>query len=557
MTRRTSPRATPGSSKATSRTPANAEAGTTRSSKATDRAAKTTAAKKPRPRARSRASTVKARASAGVRVIAVANQKGGVGKSTTAVSLGASLAELGYRVLVVDLDPQGNASTGLGIRHEARDVTVYDVLAAEAPIDGAIVESPVPGLYAIPSTIDLAGAEIELVSQFSRELRLRKALEPLKQGSFDFVFLDCPPSLGLLTVNALAAAQELIVPIQCEYYALEGLGQLLRNVGLVQQNVNPDLRLTGIVMTMYDPRTRLSEQVVQEVRRYFGDRVYRTVIPRTVRLSEAPGYGQPITVYDPKSRGAECYRELAKEVAAKLPVDEPLPVFDGLPTMSPLPPAEAEPMTAPRPLRHPGDLDTEHLEVEPEPAEAPEFAPEPEVEAATLAEAEVLEIAEWLEPAPEPEVEAAATAPPELAAATAPVPTVDVEEAWSAEQPPVEADEPPEAAATLETQPPPGSEGPASAPDADGAEEWIQALEAEARAEAEVVAPPVESLPMREIVLEPEPEPGPVVEPENVVRITDRDAAGDHEPAGGDAPQEDEDGAGKRRWSLFRRGGNR
>jgi chromosome partitioning protein len=184
------------------------------------------------------------------RIIAVANQKGGVGKSTTAVSLGASLAEIGKRVLVVDLDPQGNASTGLGIRHEARDVTVYDVLAAEAPIEGAVIPTPVENLFAIPSTIDLAGAEIELVSQFSRELRLRRALEPLKEGEYDFILLDCPPSLGLLTVNALAAAEELIVPIQCEYYALEGLGQLLRNVRLVQQNVNQQLRLTGIVMTM-------------------------------------------------------------------------------------------------------------------------------------------------------------------------------------------------------------------------------------------------------------------------------------------------------------------
>jgi chromosome partitioning protein len=232
------------------------------------------------------------------RVIAVANQKGGVGKSTTAVSLGASLAELGFKVLVVDLDPQGNASTGLGIRHEAREITVYDVLAVEAPIQDAVVPTPLENLYAIPSTIDLAGAEIELVSQFSREMRLRKALEPLKTDDYDYILLDCPPSLGLLTINALAAADELIVPIQCEYYALEGLGQLLRNVRLVQQNVNTGLRLTGIVMTMYDPRTKLSEQVVQEVRKYFGERVYKTVIPRTVRLSEAPGVGQPSTVYD-------------------------------------------------------------------------------------------------------------------------------------------------------------------------------------------------------------------------------------------------------------------
>jgi chromosome partitioning protein len=277
-----------------------------------------------------------------------------VGKSTTAVSLGASLAELGYMVLVVDLDPQGNASTGLGIRHEEREVTVYDVLADEAPIEGAIVPTPIDNLFAIPSTIDLAGAEIELVSQFSRELRLKKAIEPLKHDAYDFVFLDCPPSLGLLTVNALAAAEELIVPIQCEYYALEGLGQLLRNVRLVQQNVNTDLRLTGIVMTMFDPRTKLSEQVVAEVRRYFGDRVYRTIIPRTVRLSEAPGFGQPITVYDPHSKGAESYRDLAKEVAARLPDESPLPNVDDVPSVV-IPRPEAPPGRAPRPLIGPED----------------------------------------------------------------------------------------------------------------------------------------------------------------------------------------------------------
>jgi chromosome partitioning protein len=285
----------------------------------------------------------------------VANQKGGVGKSTTAVSLGASLAELGYKVLIVDLDPQGNASTGLGIRHEEREVTVYDVLADEAPIEGAIVPTPIDNLFAIPSTIDLAGAEIELVSQFSRELRLKRAIEPLKHDTYDFVFLDCPPSLGLLTVNALAAAEELIVPIQCEYYALEGLGQLLRNVRLVQQNVNTDLRLTGIVMTMFDPRTKLSEQVVAEVRRYFGERVYRTIIPRTVRLSEAPGFGQPITVYDPHSKGAKSYRDLAQEVASRLPDESPLPNVDDVPSVV-IPRPEAQPGRAPRPLVGPEDL---------------------------------------------------------------------------------------------------------------------------------------------------------------------------------------------------------
>jgi len=287
------------------------------------------------------------------RLVAVANQKGGVGKSTTAVSLGATLAEMGHQVLVIDLDPQGNASTGLGIRHEARDVTIYDVLVSEADITKAVVATPVPRLFAIPSTIDLAGAEIELVSQFSRELRLRRALDPLREGVFDFILFDCPPSLGLLTINALAAAEELLVPIQCEYYALEGLGQLLRNVRLVQQNVNPGLRLSGIAMTMFDPRTKLSEQVVEEVRKYFGDLVYESIIPRTVRLSEAPGFGQPITVYDPRSRGAESYRDLAREVSARPAPEGPMPVFDELPSVvvKPIAPPSEPVARAPRPLR--------------------------------------------------------------------------------------------------------------------------------------------------------------------------------------------------------------
>lgn len=338
MTERNAPHGTPAS-------PASARnASTGPSSRKATRSASTRRGTSPRGRG-TRSS--EARADDRPRIIAVANQKGGVGKSTTAVSLGAALAELGHKVLVVDLDPQGNASTGLGIRHDSREVTVYDVLAAEAPIQEAIVATPVPNLWAVPSTIDLAGAEIELVSQFSRELRLKKALEPLKEGEFGFVFLDCPPSLGLLTVNALAAAEELIVPIQCEYYALEGLGQLLRNVRLVQQNVNPNLHLTGIVMTMFDPRTKLSEQVVNEVRKFFGDRVYRTIIPRTVRLSEAPGFGQPITVYDPRSRGAESYRDLAQEVESKLPDASPLPVIEEVPRVIVPPP---EPARAPRPL---------------------------------------------------------------------------------------------------------------------------------------------------------------------------------------------------------------
>jgi chromosome partitioning protein len=250
------------------------------------------------------------------RVIAIANQKGGVGKSTTAVNLGACLAESGYRVLLVDLDPQGNASTGAGVPHENRGPSIYQVLTAGLDIHQAVVKTEVDGLLAIPSTIDLAGAEIELVSQFSRESRLAKSLESLR-GEFDFIFLDCPPSLGLLTINALTAADELLVPIQCEYYALEGLGQLLKNVRLVQQNVNPQLRLTGIVMTMFDSRTKLADQVVAEVRSYFGSRVYDSIIPRSVRLAEAPGYGKPITQYDPSSRGARAYRSLADELLSK------------------------------------------------------------------------------------------------------------------------------------------------------------------------------------------------------------------------------------------------
>jgi chromosome partitioning protein len=283
------------------------------------------------------------------RVIAVVNQKGGVGKSTTAVNLGAALAEMGNTVLVIDLDPQGNASTGLGIDHASRDITTYQVLTGEVPPREAVAETPVPGLWAIPSTIDLAGAEIELVSQFSRETRLRRSVEELA-GSFDFVFLDCPPSLGLLTVNALTAAGELIVPIQCEYYALEGLGQLLRNVRLVQQNLNSRLRLAGILLTMFDPRTRLSEQVVGEVRRYFGQRVYDAVIPRTVRLSEAPGFGLPITHYDPRSKGAAAYRTLAREVVERPVSGEPLPTGEPprvvVSEAGPPPPEEEEEVSA-------------------------------------------------------------------------------------------------------------------------------------------------------------------------------------------------------------------
>ncbi len=248
------------------------------------------------------------------RIIAVANQKGGVGKTTTAVNLGAALAELGYRVLVIDLDPQANATTGMGVDAHSFELSMYDVLMRDAKLEDAIEPTSIRNLFVAPSTIDLAGAEIELVPTFSRELKLRRALEPVT-ADFDFTLIDCPPSLGLITVNGLSAATEVLVPIQCEYYALEGLGQLLRNVQLVKANLNDRLDVSTIVLTMYDGRTKLAEQVVEEVRAHFGNKVCRNVIPRTVRLSEAPSYGQPITAFDSGSRGAIAYRELAREVS--------------------------------------------------------------------------------------------------------------------------------------------------------------------------------------------------------------------------------------------------
>jgi chromosome partitioning protein len=248
------------------------------------------------------------------RVIAVANQKGGVGKTTTAVNLGACLAELGYRTLVIDLDPQGNASTGLGLNVRALEMSMYDVLLNDAALEDCVEPAAVRNLFIAPANLDLAGAEIELVPAFSRELKLRKAIHEVSD-SYDYVLIDCPPSLGLLTINAFAAATEVLVPIQCEYYALEGLGQLLRNVDLVQRNLNPALEVSTIVLVMYDARTKLADQVAHEVRAHFGETVCRTVVPRTVRLSEAPSYGQPIISFDPSSRGAIAYRELAKEVS--------------------------------------------------------------------------------------------------------------------------------------------------------------------------------------------------------------------------------------------------
>ncbi|TXK36254.1 ParA family protein [Nonomuraea sp. C10] len=250
------------------------------------------------------------------RVIAVANQKGGVGKTTTSVNIAAALSMKGERVLVVDLDPQGNASTALATEHRGDVPDVYQVLVDDLPMADIVKQVPdMPNLYCAPATIDLAGAEIELVSLVAREARLRRALAAYDSMDFDYIIIDCPPSLGLLTVNALVAADEVMIPIQCEYYALEGLGQLLRNVDLIKVHLNPTLRLSTIVLTMYDGRTRLASQVAEEVRAHFGDTVLNTLIPRSVRLSEAPSYGQSVMTYDPGSSGAMAYMDAAREIA--------------------------------------------------------------------------------------------------------------------------------------------------------------------------------------------------------------------------------------------------
>ena len=245
-------------------------------------------------------------------IVAIANQKGGVGKSTTAINLGAGLAYQGERVLIVDLDPQGNTTSGLGIDRSVIEYSTYDLLVGDVDVLEVLEPSSVRDLFVVPATIELAGAEIELVSMFSRETRLANALKPAVE-EYHFILVDCPPSLGLLNVNGLSAADEVLIPIQCEYYALEGVSQLVKNIQLVQNSLNPQLAIEGVVLTMFDGRTTLASDVVTEVREHFGDTAYRTVIPRTVRLSEAPSYGEPIEAYDPMSRGAIAYRELARE----------------------------------------------------------------------------------------------------------------------------------------------------------------------------------------------------------------------------------------------------
>ena len=246
------------------------------------------------------------------RIIAIANQKGGVGKTTTAVNLSTILAKRGKKVMLIDADPQGNASSGLGLDKEV-EVSLYDVLIDDVDIKKTLQDTCVRTLKVCPSNMNLAGAEVELVSQMSREHRLKERLEGIKED-FDYIIIDCPPSLGLITLNAFTASDAVLIPVQCEYYALEGLGQLINTINLVKKHLNKELEIEGAVLTMYDIRTNLSNQVVKEVKRYFGDKVYKTVIPRNIKLSEAPSFGMPITLFDARSKGARAYEKLAKEV---------------------------------------------------------------------------------------------------------------------------------------------------------------------------------------------------------------------------------------------------
>ncbi len=247
------------------------------------------------------------------KIIAIANQKGGVAKTTTAVNIGASLALMGQPVLLVDIDPQGNASSGLGIDKNQLERCVYDVLINEVSPTDVIISTGIRNFDILPSTIQLAGAEVEMVSLIAREQIIKRALGPLKE-KYQYIIIDCPPSLGLLTINALAAADSLLIPIQCEFYALEGVGQLMNTVQLVQKHLNPNLQIEGVLLTMFDARLNLSIQVVDEVKKVFGNKVFKNIVPRNVRLSEAPSHGIPVVIYDPKSRGSEAYQELAKEV---------------------------------------------------------------------------------------------------------------------------------------------------------------------------------------------------------------------------------------------------
>lgn len=245
------------------------------------------------------------------KIIAIANQKGGVGKTTTSVNLSALLAKKGKKVVLIDADPQGNATSGLGVEKDV-EKSLYDVLINEEPVAGTLQDTVEKNLKICPSNMNLAGAEVELVSQMSREHRLKEQLEGIKD-KYDYIFIDCPPSLGLITLNSFTAADSVLIPVQCEYYALEGLGQLLNTINLVKKHLNKSLEVEGALLTMYDIRTNLSNQVVKEVKKYFDNKVYKTVIPRNVRLSEAPSFGMPITMYDPKSKGARSYEKLAKE----------------------------------------------------------------------------------------------------------------------------------------------------------------------------------------------------------------------------------------------------